>query len=177
MRPRLLLHMCCAPCGLYVYERLRENHDVTGFFYNPNIHPEAEYRLRKEELERIAKIMDWRVIFDAYDPDAWLEQTAGLEAEPEKGRRCSFCFRMRLDRTFQYARDNGFDAVASTLSISPHKRTEQINAEGLKLSDHYGIDFHDENFKKRNGFQIGREMGKKVQVRRQDYCGCRFSFR
>lgn len=172
---KLLLHICCAPCNLYVYEKLRNDYEVTGFFYNPNIHPKREYLLRKDELEKVKLMHDWDIITSDYDMRKWFKLIEGYEWEPERGQRCSICFNMRFKKAFEYAKKNKFDIVASTLSISPHKDTNQINCEGRKLSKEFDIEFLDESFKKKNGFNIGREMGKKNGIRRQDYCGCTYS--
>lgn len=172
---KILLHICCAPCALYVFEKLRNEYDVTGFFYNPNIHPQKEYEFRKDELKRIAEIYNWNIVYADYDMKDWFSFIKGYEKEPEKGKRCSLCYNFRLQKTFNYASKKGFGIVTSTLSISPHKNTDQINTEGFKLSEKYGIEFLGESFKKKNGYNIGREMGKKVNVKRQDYCGCSYS--
>ncbi len=172
---KLLLHICCGPCGLYVYEKLRLEYDVTGYFYNPNIHPKKEYEFRKEELKKIAEIYNWNIVYAEYDMKDWFSFIKGYEKEPERGKRCSLCYKFRLEKTFQYAKQNNFDIITSTLSISPHKNTDQINIEGYALSENYGIEFLGESFKKKNGFNIGKEMGKKLNVKRQDYCGCSYS--
>jgi predicted adenine nucleotide alpha hydrolase (AANH) superfamily ATPase len=172
---KILLHICCAPCALYVYEKLRKEYEVTGFFYNPNIHPKKEYDFRKDELIKVAKIYNWDIVYAEYDMGNWFKEIKGYEKEPEKGKRCSICFNIRLKKTFEYAKEENFDIVTSTLSISPHKNTEQINIEGYKLSKDYNINFLDESFKKKNGYHIGRKMGKEIGVKAQDYCGCTYS--
>jgi len=172
---RLLLHMCCAPCAVYVVKRLQEEYDVTGFFYNPNIQPKAEYDFRVEELRKIADRLGWKVIIGDYEMLEWFQAVKGLEREPERGKRCSVCFRMRLGKAFELAKREGFDIVASTLSISPYKSTPQINAEGEALSLEYGIDFLPENFKRQNGFNIGKKMAMDLGIRHQNYCGCVYS--
>ena len=175
MRKKLLLHICCGPCAVYVVEKLQSEYEVTGFYYNPNIHPSAEYRFRKGELEKLAGTKGWAVVYPPYDPREWFEETRGMEREPERGKRCPVCFRQRLKATFRHAREHGFEAVASTLSISPFKVTEQINREGIALEREFGIFFLPENFKKRDGFQIGRRIAETLGVKHQEYCGCLFS--
>jgi predicted adenine nucleotide alpha hydrolase (AANH) superfamily ATPase len=154
---------------------LSKEYEVACFFYKPNIHPVRELRLRREELERIARLNGWNVVYGEYDIEEWFQLVKGHEKDPERGERCSICFRMRLQKTFEYAAANGFDVVTSTLSISPYKVTRQINAEGEKLSRAHGIEFLPENFKKQNGFNIGRKMAAEMGIKHQDYCGCVFS--
>jgi predicted adenine nucleotide alpha hydrolase (AANH) superfamily ATPase len=172
---RLLLHICCAPCALYVYEKLKKEYEVTGFFYNPNIHPRKEYEFRKNELKKVAKIFDWDIVYSDYDIKGWFSTIRGYEKEPERGKRCSICFNFRLRKTFEYAKKNKFDIITATLSISPHKITDQINKEGFSLADEFGIEFLGESFKKKNGYNIGRKMGREIGVKSQDYCGCTYS--
>jgi predicted adenine nucleotide alpha hydrolase (AANH) superfamily ATPase len=114
-------------------------------------------------------------VYAAYDLRGWFGAIRGLEKEKERGARCPVCFRFRLEGVFQYAREHGFDCVASTLSISPSKITAQINEQGLALSEKYGIAFVAENFKKKDGFLISRRQGEALGVRHQDYCGCAYS--
>jgi len=172
---KILLHICCAPCAIYVFEKLRKEYDVTGFFYNPNIHPFKEYEFRRIELEKISNKLGWKVVYSDYEIKKWFDLTRGYEKEPERGKRCPICFNMRLRKTFEYAKLNGFDMVASTLSISPYKVTDQINQEGLKLSKEFDIEFLAENFKKKNGYNIGRKMAAEHGIKHQNYCGCVFS--
>ncbi len=174
-RPRLLLHVCCAPCTVYVHQVLSEAYAVTCHFYNPNIQPEPEYDFRRTELERIAAMKQWSVLYDEYDPERWNDAVRGMEAEPERGARCAVCFRHRFERTFSAAAEGGFDIVASTLSISPYKNTRQINREGQRLSAETGIPFLAENFKKQDGYPKARKLALELGIRQQNYCGCRFS--
>ena len=173
---KLLLHVCCGPCSPYVLERLRASgFQVTGFFCNPNIQPFREYEFRRLEVARLAEKLAWPVLFPAYGMMEWFAAVRGLEREPERGRRCSLCFQLRLRKTFLYARANGFDAVASTLSISPYKSTVQVNEQGLALARETGVEFLAENFKKRDGWQVARLKAAALGIRHQDYCGCVFS--
>jgi predicted adenine nucleotide alpha hydrolase (AANH) superfamily ATPase len=175
MKKRLLLHVCCASCGVYVYQKLAVDYDVTCFFYNPNIHPLSEYESRKKELERVAALKQWDVVYAEYDTNQWFQLVKGHEQDPERGERCPICFRMRLEKAFAYAKTNGFDIVTSTLSISPYKVTRQINAEGEKLSRTFGIEFLPENFKKQDGYNIGKKMAMEMGIKHQNYCGCLYS--
>ena len=175
MKKKLLLHICCAPCSLYVWQKLQADFELSGFFYNPNIQPLAEYEFRRLELVKIAEKFAWPMVYASYDLRDWFGAIRGLEGEAERGARCSVCFRFRLEKTFCYAREHGFECVASTLSISPFKVTTQINEQGIDLAEKYGIAFLAENFKKKNGFLISRKQGDELGVRHQDYCGCVYS--
>jgi predicted adenine nucleotide alpha hydrolase (AANH) superfamily ATPase len=175
MKKKLLLHVCCASCAVYVYQKLSVDYDVTCFFYNPNIQPLSEYESREMELERIASVSQWDVVYVDYDTNRWFQLVKGHEKDPERGERCSICFYMRLEKTFEYAKTNSFDIVTSTLSISPYKVTRQINAEGEKLSQVFGIQFLPENYKKQEGYNIGKKMAMEMGIKHQNYCGCLYS--
>lgn len=175
MKQKLLVHVCCGPCSLYVWQKLQADFELSGFYYNPNIQPFREFEFRRLELAKIAEKFAWPMVYADYDMREWFAAMRGLEREPERGRRCPVCFRFRLEKTFSYAREHGFDCVTSTLSISPYKVTAQINSQGLALSKKYGIAFLPENFKKHNGFLISRKQGEALGVKHQDYCGCVYS--
>ncbi|GBE18555.1 hypothetical protein BMS3Abin16_01159 [archaeon BMS3Abin16] len=172
---KLLLHICCAPCSTEAVTRLLSGHEVTGFFYNPNIHPREEYDLRRRELEKYADEQNIPLIFSDYDVEHWTDLTGGLESEPEGGRRCTVCFQMRLEKTADVAAELGFDAFTTTLSISPHKNSAVINAVGAQASAKYGVSFLAEDFKKKDGFKKSVESSKLHGLRRQSYCGCVYS--
>jgi predicted adenine nucleotide alpha hydrolase (AANH) superfamily ATPase len=156
---------------------LQHEFDVTAFFYNPNIHPEEEYEQRLLEMKIL---MDkWRIpmIQDQYDSDRWFDSVRGLEEEPEGGKRCAICYEFRLLKTVQIADIKGFDLFATTLSISPHKKADVINAIGKKLEKGYGVAFYDADFKKKDGFKISCQISRDEGLYRQHYCGCIFSQR
>ena len=171
----MLLHLCCAPCSVYVLEKLSKDYDVVGFFYNPNIQPEKEYQFRKRELEKIANKKDWNIFYSDDDIKEWFEAVREFRWEPERGKRCSICFTLRLRKTFKQAKKYDFKVVASTLSISPYKNTRQINEVGMSLSREFCIEFLPENFKKKDGYQIGEKMAHEQGIKHQDYCGCVYS--
>lgn len=177
-KKKLLLHTCCAPCLIYVHHKLEQdyNYDITCFFYNPNIHPESEYRARELELIRIGELKGWKIVYAEYDPQDWFTRTMEFKAAREQGERCSLCFNIRLRRAFEYAAANGFDSVATTLSVSPYKVTAQIDAEGEKLSEEFGVAYLPENFKKQNGYNMAKQMAMELGIRYQDYCGCTYSY-
>ena len=178
-RPRLLLHCCCAPCSSYVTEYLHEFFDITVFFYNPNITEGEEYLKRKAELKRyLSEVpfgdeISW---IDAdYEPERFLEMVKGLENEPERGKRCTECFRLRLGETARMAKENGFELFCTTLSISPHKDANLLMAIGEELARMYGLTYLPSDFKKKNGYKRSIELSGEYDLYRQDYCGCRFS--
>ena len=177
-RPRLLLHACCGPCSSAVLEQLCQYFDITILYYNPNIWPAAEYRRREEELERFvaaAHPLGVTVVEDRYDPDEFYAAARGLEAEPERGARCTACYRLRMRRAAAYAAANGFDWFATTLSISPHKDAERINQIGQELAAEYGVPHLPSDFKKKNGYLRSLQLSAEYGLYRQDYCGCVYS--
>jgi len=175
LKPRLLLHACCAPCSSAVVERLQQHYAVTVFFYNPNIHPLAEYQLRCGELQNWCQQMDLALIVDDYVPQHWHQLVAGFEHEDERGERCTLCYRMRMERTARRAKADSYDLFTTVLSISPHKDAERINAIGEKLSAELEVAFHTANFKKQGGFQRSLELSREYNFYRQGYCGCCYS--
>jgi len=177
MKPKLLLHICCAPCSTHVVEVLKEDYDLTGFFYNPNIHPESEYRLREEEMRKYARRIGLEVACEEYDDDRWFEMVRGLENAPEGGERCFLCYRMRLEKAAQYAKEHCYRFFTTTLSVSPHKNATKINEIGSEVAERYGLQFHAADFKKKGGFERSVRMSREAGMYRQAYCGCIFSQR
>ena len=170
-KPKLLLHCCCAPCSSAVIERIKEYFDITFYYYNPNIFPMDEFELRKGEFKKLGV----NVVSELYNHDSFLKLVKGKENEREGGARCKICIAERLDKTFQYAIENNFDVVTTTLSISPHKDCEFINLLGESLQEKYGIKYLHADFKKQNGYLRSIEICKELGIYRQDYCGCEFS--
>ena len=175
MKRKLVLHICCAPCSIYIFEKLKKDYHICGFFYNPNIHPSKEYNFRQKELHKVADLLSWRIEFGKYDFEQWVTATKKYKNEPERGKRCSICFHFRLRETFEFASRYNYDIVASTLSISPYKITKQINKTGYQLSEEFGIEFLPENFKSKNGFNINKKLANKLAIKHQNYCGCAYS--
>ena len=174
-KSRLLLHVCCAPCSTHVVEVLREDYDVTGYFYNPNIHPENEYKRREEEMRRYAREIGIELVCAEYDDARWFEMVRGLEDVPEGGERCFLCYRMRSEKAAQYAKEHGYQFLTTTLSISPHKNAEKINEIGSEVAKRHGLQWYAADFKKRGGFDRSIRMSKEAGLYRQSYCGCIFS--
>ena len=174
-KPSLLLHICCIGCGVYVSQVLKKEFKLTLYFYNPNIFPLREYEKRLEEIKKVAKIYKIKVILGGYDYKKWREMVRGHEAEPEKGERCMMCYRERLEETARFAAKNGFHYFATTLTTSPHKNAQAIMKFGQDLGRKYELGFLERDFKKQDGFKKAAEMSRKLDLYRQDYCGCEFS--
>ena len=180
-RPRLLLHSCCAPCSSYVLECLNRAFDIDIFYYNPNISPREEFDRRVAELQRLVARLphenDMRVIVGDYDNDAFMAMCRGHEDDPEGGARCERCFRMRLGEAAKLAARLGSDYFTTTLTISPLKDAQLLNAIGLELAGRAGVPWLCSDFKKKNGYKRSCELSAEYDLYRQDYCGCVFSKR
>ena len=175
----ILLHSCCAPCSSPIMDDiLAAGINFTVLFYNPNIHPLAEYTLRKEENIRYAQQIGVPFIDLDYDKDNWFSRVKGLEQEPERGARCTACFDMRFERTALYAVEHGFSVFSSTLGISRWKDMNQINASGGRAASRYpNLHYWDYNWRKHGGSQRMIENAKREQFYQQEYCGCVYSLR
>ena len=175
----VLMHSCCAPCSGELIEALKfSNITFSIFFYNPNIHPQKEYEIRKQENIRFAEKHDIPFIDADYDTDNWFARTKGLENEPERGERCTKCFDMRFERTALYAKEKGFPIITSSLGISRWKDFDQINGCGDRAASHYdGISYWKYNWRKKGGSERMYEISKEESFYKQEYCGCVFSLR
>lgn len=188
----ILLHICCSNCSIYPVRILRsEKHDITGFWFNPNIHPYEEYDLRMDSLKRLAGEWQFEVIYtEEYAPEEYfgmfnlqdaillnagsngLNSSGGFNIPPSP-ERCGACYRLRLEKTAQHAQKEGFDAFSTTLLISPYQDFEQIVSAGKTLADKYNVQFHLRDYRPyfREAMALSKEMG----LYRQKYCGCIFS--
>lgn len=179
VRPKLLLHACCAPCSSYTLEYIASVFDITLFFYNPNISPLGEYDFRASELARFIKehpaCGDVKLEICDYDCAPFLEIARGLEDVPEGGERCMKCYRLRLCATAKAAAAGGYDYFCTTLSISPHKNAEALNRFGGEFEKEYGVKYLFSDFKKKGGYARSIELSKEYGLYRQDYCGCAYS--
>lgn len=178
---KLLLHSCCAPCSTAVIEKLladMPDFEILVYYYNPNIFPEAEYQKRKnEQIKYIELLNNERVKFvDAdYVQTDYFNAVSGLEDEKEGGNRCTKCFYLRLLETCFKAQDEKADMFGTTLTVSPHKNAELINAIGLQISSMFGVEFLVADFKKQDGYKRSVTLSKENNIYRQNYCGCKFS--
>ena len=178
IKPKLLLHSCCAPCSSAILEFLQNYFDITVYFYNPNITFEEEYYKRLNEQREYHEKRGYsiRVIEGNYDPkEDFFKQVKGLEDRREGGERCFKCYTLRMEATAQKAKELGFDYFSTVLSISPLKNAQWINEIGEKLSEKYGIKFLNGDFKKKNRYLRSTEISREYKLYRQDYCGCVFS--
>lgn len=177
--PSLLLHSCCAPCSSYTIEYLSKYFKITILYYNPNISSKAEYEKRKSEQLRLIDALktenDVSFIDCDYNPDDFYKIAKGLEACAEGGERCFNCYRLRLEKTAQLARQECFDYFCTTLSISPLKNSQKINEIGYDVADEYGVKWLPSDFKKREGYKRSIELSKIYNLYRQNYCGCQYS--
>lgn len=172
---KLLLHTCCAPCSIAIIGELKAKFDLTVFFYNPNIYPEEEYLKRKKYVIQICD--EWKIpMVDAdYEVEKWKEAVKGLENEPEGGRRCEKCFKLRLERTAEYAKEHSFDVFSTSLTSGRNKKAEIINPIGEELGEKYGIEYYPEDWKKNGRQELARKMIEERGIYRQNYCGCIYS--
>lgn len=179
--PTLLLHSCCAPCSSYCLEYLSQYFEIILFYFNPNISLKEEYEYRLEEEKRLISLMEFKnpvtIVDSTYNPKEFFEAVKGLENEPEGGKRCAECFKLRLKATAEKAKEIGADYFSTTLTISPLKNAQLLNSIGEQFSKEYGIDWLYSDFKKKEGYKRSIILSKKYNLYRQDYCGCVFSKR
>ena len=176
-KPKLLLHICCAPDATIPWPTLLEKYDVIGFFYGSNIHPFEEYEKRLNAVEILRDSLSSIVIFPPYEPYSWHKATGGLENEPEGGARCTVCFREQFEATAKYAKEHNFEYITTTLTISPHKNVALINKIGNKIATYYDVKWLDFVWRKNNGFLASIKRSKELGLYRQNYCGCIWSKR
>lgn len=171
----MLVHICCSVDSHYFLQKLREaypDEKLTGFFYDPNIHPYSEYQLRLLDVKRSCKILDVELIEGEYNTEGWLKAVRGLEHEPEKGARCSVCFDHRFEVSALKAQSLGEKKFTSTLLTSPKKSLTQLQKAGEMLAEQYGLEFLAPDFRKASGTEEQNRIAKEDALYRQDYCGC-----
>ncbi|MFH0762657.1 MAG: epoxyqueuosine reductase QueH [Candidatus Omnitrophota bacterium] len=168
---KVLLHTCCAPCLIHPLERLREcGWEVSAIFYNPNIHPFAEYNLRKQALEEFCRVTPLEVFYPEYLPSEFFQAVNLME---EKSQRCPVCWFLRLNRTAEFAKSKGFDAFTSTLLASPYQDQQALKKIASDISKEKGIEFFYEDF--RPGFKRAHQIAREYKIYCQNYCGCVYS--
>jgi predicted adenine nucleotide alpha hydrolase (AANH) superfamily ATPase len=174
----LLLHICCAPDGTVPWPALLEDgYSVTGFFYGNNIHPADEWERRRDAVLTLARAVSMPVIIADYEPGWWIERTARLKDCPEGGERCAVCFRLQLEAAARYAADNGYGAICTTLTISPHKDPALLNGIGEEISRARGVEWVERVWRKGGGFARSARISRELGLYRQNYCGCEYSRR
>lgn len=176
---KLLLHSCCAPCSAAIIEWLLANNiRPTLYYYNPNIYPLEEYETRKSECSRYAQKIGLEIIDGDYDHGSWLRKVAGLENEPERGKRCLTCFRIRMWATAKIASERGYKHFATTLASSRWKSLEQIAIAGNWAAAQFeGVEFWEKNWRKGGLSERRRILLAENGFYNQPYCGCEFSIR
>ena len=175
---RLLLHSCCAPCSSYCLEQLAPVYRVTVYYFNPNIDSREEYEKRKAEEVRFLSETRYAYFLDCdHSPELFRKATCGFENEPEGGARCAKCFALRLRCTAEEAKARGYDFFATTLTVSPLKNADMINAIGFAIEKEVGVRYLPTDFKKRGGYVRSIELSREYGLYRQNYCGCIYSRR
>ncbi len=175
IRPKLLLHTCCAPCSTHTILLLKEYFDITIFYSNDNIYPKEEYDIRLNEQINFAKNFNLNVLFENYSHQDYLNAIKGKELMGEKSERCYDCYKLRLEKTAKQAKESGFDYFTTSLSISPYKISRWINEIGFNLENQYNVKFLFSDFKKEEGYKDSIKLSQQYELYRQDYCGCEFS--
>lgn len=174
----VLLHLCCAPDGTVPWPALlEEGYDVDGYFYGGNIHPEEEFLLRLEAARLLAASVGRPLHVPDYDPVSWIVATEPLRSEPEGGRRCLLCFCLQLEAAADCAASLGISALATTLTISPHKDVDAVNAIGRDVARARGLVWVDRIWRKGGGFVRSVAESRRLGLYRQNYCGCLYSLR
>ncbi len=177
--PTLLLHSCCGPCSSYVLEYLNKYFKITILYYNPNIYPYNEYKKRLDEQIRLINELNVQnkinILECNYDNNEYENIVKGLENEKEGGSRCHKCYKLRLEKTAQLAKENDFDYFSTTLTVSPYKNSQIINKIGSDLEKKYNIKYLYSDFKKKEGYKRSIELSKIYNLYRQNYCGCIYS--
>jgi predicted adenine nucleotide alpha hydrolase (AANH) superfamily ATPase len=171
----MLVHICCAVDSHYFLQKLQKlypDEKLTGFFYDPNIHPYSEYQLRLLDVQRSCKMLGIELIEGVYDYEGWIDAVRGFEDEPEKGARCDICFDNRLETTAKEAAKIGEKSITTTLLTSPKKSIEQLKAVGDVIEQNYGVSFMAPDFRKDGGTHEQFAMAKEEKLYHQDYCGC-----
>ena len=180
---RLLLHSCCAPCSSYCLVYTAQYIPVTVFYYNPNISIDEEYMLRANEQMRLIDAYNeagktkYKIdyVIMPQEKEEFFIRTKGYETCPERGERCTICFDIRLRKTAEYAKNNGFDYFATTLTLSPLKNAQLINKIGMEIANEVGAEYVPTDFKKKEGYKQSIELSREYNLYRQDYCGCIYS--
>lgn len=186
-KQKLLMHACCAPCFTYIEKELKEKGlrnedgtftpvDYTACFYNPNIHPKVEYTRRKDAFIQFCEEKNVpHVVMDVYDMNDYVKYVVENVGEGKRYPiRCEYCYEMRMRKVFEYAKEQGYDIVSTTLTISPYQNHECIQLVGERLAKEFGIIFHYVDY--RDSFRLGQRIARETGMYMQKYCGCVFSF-
>jgi len=169
----ILLHICCAPCLLYPFRRLKDRgFKIKGYYYNPNLYPEAEYHRRVEALKEVSAEFALAVDYPEYKESEFFQVIGSQENLPQ---RCLICWSLRLRKTASVAKQKGLEAFSTTLLVSPYQNHELLRQIGTQIGQETGIEFYYEDF--RPGFNQAQGEAKQRGIYRQKYCGCKYSLR
>ncbi len=174
-KDKILVHACCAPDALGSFESFFMDFFPIFFFFNPNIHPEGEYRKRSEEMLRVGELLGVEVIFGDYLPERWFYNVRALKNEKEGGLRCNICIAVRLYETSLKAKELKISYFSTTLTISPKKNVEIVNRIGRMIGKKEGVEFIEKVLRKKGGFEKSASLSRKYDLYRQKYCGCIYS--
>lgn len=177
-KDKIVLHACCGICSGYPVSFLKDaGYQVIVYFYNPNIYPEYEYLKRLDAERKLCAHFGCELYEENYNPDEFYNAAAGLEEEPEKGKRCDKCFELRLTKTAEFAKSRGIDKFTTSIVISPHKNFEKLTEIGERVAKEYNLQYMPYNFRKQDGFFKTNQISRGLELYRQNYCGCKFSLR
>jgi len=175
-KPRLLLHICCAPCATYLsVNRLKPFYDLTWYFYNSNLCDLEEYNKRLAAVYAMAEKFNLKLIVEPYNHQAWLEKIKGRENDPERGERCRICYRDRLLKTIQLAKRKNFDLFSTSLLVSPYKDSAALKNISRSLASEYKVEFLETDFQSDNAYSKSQALAKELGIYRQKFCGCDYS--
>lgn len=168
---KLLLHTCCAPCSVYCIDTLRaEGIEPTVYWFNPNIHPYMEYKARRDTLKQYAEMINIEAIFQE---NYGLKEFCKNVIDDLENRCSKYCYRVRLEQTAKYAKENGYDSFTTTLLISPYQNHDELIKIGQEMAEKHDIEFLYRDF--RSGFREGQAKARELDLYMQKYCGCVFS--
>jgi len=178
MQNKILLHACCGICSAYPVLQLREmGYEPVVYFYNPNIFPEIEYEKRLEAEKILCEYHNCELIVDEYNQEDFFCAVKGFENEPERGKRCDICFKLRLVKTARKAIELSLANFATSIVISPHKDYKKLTEIGEQVANNFGLNYVAVDFKKKDGFLKTNKIANSLNLYRQNYCGCKFSLR
>jgi predicted adenine nucleotide alpha hydrolase (AANH) superfamily ATPase len=175
VKPKLLLHICCAPDEAYAVNQIKDRYELRCFFCNPNIFPSEEYDLRLDEAKKAARIYGVPFTWDGYEPSRWSEAVGDFADTPEGGVRCARCFALRLSRTAEECSRIGWPSFGTVMSVSPHKKVPMLDEAGKNAATAHGVSYVPFDFKKKDGFKKSIALSKELGLYRQNYCGCELS--
>jgi len=178
MREKILVHICCGVDAVWALRKIQQEFPeskITGFFYDPNIHPEEEYNLRWIETERVCNSLGIKCIKGEYQLYKWLEATKGYEHVPERGERCTICHDLRLEETAKLAKELGYTKITTVLMMSPKKDFHVLKEVGEKVASKYGVEFVAIDFRKQGGIEKMNKLSKEMEIYHQNYCGCLYA--